>query len=313
MSHIESTIHIERPIDTVFEFITTPGNWPQWHPSSLSVEGATDHSLNVGEQLTEAFRVAGRRGRVVWTVREQEAPHRWVIDGVIVGHDTGGAITYALSPNASGTLLTRTFDYPEPTLYVRLLNRLFIERRVRAESITAVQRLKRLLEAGSAEAGERANEYYFLDQWFIQQPLEAIWQRIVTGRDYPHWWDTVYDEVQPLDDLSGDQVGARARVTAHGKLPYRIHFESKITHVDAPYELGLRAEGDLTGTGVWRLTQRENGVAVTFEWIVRADKPIIRLLSPVLKPLFAWNHRWTMQQGELGLKRVLEQETRSAS
>ena len=32
---------------------------------------------------------------------------------------------------------------------------------------------------------------------------------------------------------------------------------------------------------------------------------VIRLLSPTLKPVFAWNHRWTMDKGEAALKRLL--------
>ena len=103
-------------------------------------------------------------------------------------------------------------------------------------------------------------------------------------------------------------MGAKCAVTAHGRLPYRIRFVSEVTYVQTPTELRLRAAGDLTGNGVWRLMEGDGGTVVTFEWIVRADKPILRLLSPVLKPIFEWNHRWTMQQGEAALRRLLEQE-----
>ena len=81
MTRIRKSIRIQTPVEEVFEYVTTPGNWPAWHPSSLGVEGATDHSLEPGEQVTEGYRVAGRRGRVVWTVRERETPRRWVIAG----------------------------------------------------------------------------------------------------------------------------------------------------------------------------------------------------------------------------------------
>jgi hypothetical protein len=45
------------------------------------VSGTTDHPLDLDEQVTEDFLVAGRRGRVVWTVVVGEAPERWVIAG----------------------------------------------------------------------------------------------------------------------------------------------------------------------------------------------------------------------------------------
>jgi hypothetical protein len=54
-----------------------------------------DHRLDTGEQVTEDFLVAGRRGRAVWTVVESEAPERWVIAGEVGGRPRG-AVTYTL-------------------------------------------------------------------------------------------------------------------------------------------------------------------------------------------------------------------------
>jgi uncharacterized protein YndB with AHSA1/START domain len=62
VTRICKSIRIQTPVEEVFEYVTTPGNWPAWHPSSLGVDGATDHSLEPGEQVTEEYRVAGRRG-----------------------------------------------------------------------------------------------------------------------------------------------------------------------------------------------------------------------------------------------------------
>lgn len=31
-------------------------------------------------------------------------------------------------------------------------------------------------------------------------------------------------------------------------------------------------------------------------------------VTPLLKPLFAWNHRWTMQRGEAALMRLFSKE-----
>ncbi|HEX8034830.1 MAG TPA: SRPBCC family protein [Ktedonobacterales bacterium] len=149
MSRIYTTGTIQRPVGEVFDYVTTPGYWPKWHPSSLGVVGAIDHSLEPGEQVTERFTVAGRRGTVVWTVRERIAPRRWVIDGAIVGGG-GGTITYTLTPQSvNETFFEREFVYPLPNALLALLDMLVIRRRIRAESAEAVRRLKERLESSS--------------------------------------------------------------------------------------------------------------------------------------------------------------------
>jgi uncharacterized protein YndB with AHSA1/START domain len=93
MTRIRSGTRIRRPAEQVFDYVTTPANWPRWHPSSLAVSDGADHSLEPGEQVTEEFRVAGRRGSVVWTVRERTPPRRWVIEGQVAGGAAGRSPT----------------------------------------------------------------------------------------------------------------------------------------------------------------------------------------------------------------------------
>lgn len=151
MSRVYTTIDINKPADAVFNYVTTPANWPKWHPSSLAVTAAggtaPDHSLEVGEQATEDYLVAGRRGRVVWTVRQREAPVRWVIDGQIQESKSGGTVSYHLSSHGNGTTFEREFTYTIPNLLLDILDRLVYNRRVQAESAEALRRLKRLLES----------------------------------------------------------------------------------------------------------------------------------------------------------------------
>ena len=136
---------IRRPVAEVYDYVTTPAHWLVWHPSSLGLHGATDHSLQVGEEVTEDFRVAGRRGSVTWKVIERHAPQRWAIRGLVA---TGGrgTITYTLAPAAEGTAFRREFVYAMPNRVTELLDRLFVRRRIEKESVEAVRRLKHALE-----------------------------------------------------------------------------------------------------------------------------------------------------------------------
>ncbi|BAL24904.1 hypothetical protein AZKH_2598 [Azoarcus sp. KH32C] len=143
--HLTNEVTITRPIGEVFEYVTTPGNWPKWHPSSLAVSGAIDHSLNLGEQATEDFLVAGRRGRAVWTVVERDAPRLWKIEG---GGEEGGRawITYTLREEAGATHFTRDMRYRMPNLLTALLDPLLTRKQIAAESDLAVRQLKAALE-----------------------------------------------------------------------------------------------------------------------------------------------------------------------
>jgi len=148
MTRIVTTILIRCPIEQVFEYVTTPDNWPKWHPSSRGVSGAVDHSLLPGEQVAEEFRVAGRQGRTVWTVRARQPPTSWTIDSDGTGRGRA-TIGYTLSDQADGTLFQRELVYVLFSPLVALLDWLVLRRRVQAESQEALRRLKAVLEADS--------------------------------------------------------------------------------------------------------------------------------------------------------------------
>ena len=148
MARVVTTIEIRAPIERVFDYATTAANWPSWHPASQSVRGATDHSAAQGERITEQIRTGGRSCRATWTVRERALPRRWVIEGEAEG---GGSavITYRLSAQDGGTRFERELVYRMPNLWLAALDRLFIQRRMAAESAEALRRLKQILERPS--------------------------------------------------------------------------------------------------------------------------------------------------------------------
>lgn len=148
-SEARTVISINRAIDDVFSYVTTPGHWPDWHPSSLAVSGATDHSLAVGEEVTEEFLVAGRRGRVSWRVTQRDAPRAWAIVADL-GRAGSGTVAYALTPEGAGVRFERVFTYEVNGLLFAIADRLVYHRRVVAESAEALRRLKARLEGDAS-------------------------------------------------------------------------------------------------------------------------------------------------------------------
>ena len=97
-------------------------------------------------------------------------------------------------------------------------------------------------------------------------------------------------------------MGKRVRLHTKGWLPYTLRWESCSTESARPYRLAIRAVGDFDGRGIWTLEQDGQYVNVTFDWKLTADKPLLKYLSFLLKPVFSANHRWAMQRGRESLE-----------
>jgi len=143
MTRVVSTTRIRRDIADVFDFVTTPKNWPEWHPASISVAGSMDHSLMIGEEVTEEFIAAGRRGRTVWRVTAREAPYLWRIESS--ESEALATITYRLHTEAGMTVFERDMQYHfgPPMISPKAM---FLRRRMERESREALFRAKQILE-----------------------------------------------------------------------------------------------------------------------------------------------------------------------
>ena len=144
-THIQTVVDIRRSPSDVFDYVTTPANWPRWHPSSLAVHGNAGHPLTLGEQVTEDFQVAGRRGTVVWTVIGRQPGRQWSIEGRVAGGGKG-VINYIITPTDSGCRFERDFQYRFRNLLLILMDQVQIRDQVEQESGEALGRLKGILE-----------------------------------------------------------------------------------------------------------------------------------------------------------------------
>jgi polyketide cyclase/dehydrase/lipid transport protein len=151
------------------------------------------------------------------------------------------------------------------------------------------------------------NAYRFIEQWTIPNfPPRDVYEVISDARLLPEWWRGVYLAVEPFDGAwERPRVGGRVRAIARGFLPYRLHFVLESTVLEPGKTVEVRIRGDLDGTWRAALSPGGRGTRVDIEEQVIAEKPLLRVLSPLLKPLFAWNHYWTSPRGEAGLRAYL--------
>jgi hypothetical protein len=151
-----------------------------------------------------------------------------------------------------------------------------------------------------------SNEYHFVTHWRVKAPVEEVFDIISNPTDLTRWWPSVYLDVDELK--RGDKKGLGKIVALHTKgwLPYTLRWQFRIVESDAPRSFTLEAWGDFVGRGTWSLERDGDWTNVTYDWRIRAEKPLLRRLSPILKPFFAANHRWAMARGEESLRLELE-------
>jgi hypothetical protein len=145
-------------------------------------------------------------------------------------------------------------------------------------------------------------DYRFVTHWRVRGTPAEITAVLGKPEEFPRWWPQVYLSVR-------ETVPGAYEMHTRGRLPYTLRWRFRRTE---SRELGFSIEawGDLDGRGDWTFEPDGEWTKITYDWRVRAEKPLLRWLSFVMKPLFAWNHRWAMARGEEGLKAELER-TRS--
>jgi hypothetical protein len=147
-----------------------------------------------------------------------------------------------------------------------------------------------------------ANDYHFVTRWRVEGTRGEVADVLGDPVALSQWWPSVYLEVDEIAPPGPDGLGRRVRLRTKGWLPYTIAWEFEV--VDSRYPAGFTivARGDFDGRGVWTFEQDGRFVNITYDWRLRAEKPLLRNLSFLLRPIFEANHKWAMAQGERSLE-----------
>ena len=155
------------------------------------------------------------------------------------------------------------------------------------------------------------NEYHFKTVWRIPGSASEIAHVIADGTDIKRWWPSVYLKAVELEEGDPSGVGKVVQLHTKGWLPYTLLWKFKVIEVEYERRIVVEASGDFVGKGVWTFEQDGETAIVSYDWRILAEKPLLRRLSPVLRPLFAANHLWAMRVGERSL--LLELQRRHAT
>lgn len=146
------------------------------------------------------------------------------------------------------------------------------------------------------------NRYHFVTEWRVEGTCGEVADVLGDPVGLARWWPSVYLDVEEIEPPKPSGIGRRVRLFTKGWLPYTLQWEFVVTESRYPFGFAIEATGDFVGRGVWTFGQEGPIVTITYDWSILAEKPLLKLFTPVLRPVFEANHRWAMAQGETSLK-----------
>ncbi len=155
---------------------------------------------------------------------------------------------------------------------------------------------------------QNTNQYHFETNWRLRGTEAEIYQILDNVNELPRWWPSVYLDINVIEKGTDEGVGKVVELYTKGFLPYTLSWQFRTTEKRFPNHLALEAFGDFKGTGVWTIKQEMDSdyCKVHYDWKITAEKPILKKMSFLLKPIFSANHHWAMQKGEESLKLELK-------
>jgi hypothetical protein len=151
-----------------------------------------------------------------------------------------------------------------------------------------------------------SNVFRFDERWVLPDAkVSEVYHVLAHGELLPKWWKGVYLEAVPMQEGNEPKVGNKFRARARGALPYELNFILEAVTLVPNKQVAVRTVGDFEGLWTATLFQENNNVRVDIVWQVTVLRPILKFLAPLLRPAFAWNHRWTTPRGEKGLREYL--------
>ncbi|MBL7815154.1 MAG: SRPBCC family protein [Saprospiraceae bacterium] len=148
------------------------------------------------------------------------------------------------------------------------------------------------------------NKYHFITHWRVEATCQEVYNTLKEADDLKRWWPSVYLDVKTHKKGDTHGLGKIVELYTKGFLPYTLKWQFEVTDVQPNTYSGfsLRAFGDFVGRGIWTFEQDGKFCEITYDWELEAEKPILKYLSFLMKPLFSSNHHWAMRKGQESLK-----------
>jgi uncharacterized membrane protein len=154
--------------------------------------------------------------------------------------------------------------------------------------------------------------FKLISVWKIEAPLPPVWDSIYHFEDWPAWWKGV-EQVEILEPGDSNRVGLHSRQIWKSKLPYKLRFETTVSRMEPMSLIEVQSAGELEGTGLMRFARDGSTTIFQVDWTVATTKPWMTIMTPILRPAFAWNHNTIMDWGAACLAKKIGAKAISTS
>jgi hypothetical protein len=138
-------------------------------------------------------------------------------------------------------------------------------------------------------------QYRFRSTWQISAPVDRVRDVLLDALRFPVWWPQVRTVQSTRDG---------ALTVCRAALPYELTFLAVYFQLEDG-TIAADLTGDLDGMVHVELREVTGGTLVVYRQDVSLNKPVLRRLSPLLRPAFRANHAVMMRAGRRGLERYL--------
>jgi hypothetical protein len=166
--------------------------------------------------------------------------------------------------------------------------------------------------------------FHVITDWSLNSPREKVWPVLIAAEQWPSWWRAL-KHVEIVTDGDEAGVGAVRRMTwntlpwstlpwttlplrsasLEQALPLSLTLDMHITRVEPMTRIEGEAEGALCGRARWDVWPDGQQTRVRYDWIAEVMEPRLRLLAPLLRQVFIWQHTRIMASGFKGLVTAL--------
>lgn len=153
-------------------------------------------------------------------------------------------------------------------------------------------------------------DYHLRTTWRVRGSIEDVASILADTGSLPRWFPACVLEVRVLDAGGADRLDERVELLVKGWMPHTLRFNYRIAAVTWPTSFELVVSGHFTGRLLCRLSEESGWTRVGFDWRVTVERPLVRWLSWVIRPVLVSNHLWVVARGQESLQ--LEVERRRA-